>query len=396
MLKKVIIVIILLLLTICVITYFQQYNLNNFSIVNIEIERNNVNYATVENAIELEEALLNPEVEIIEIKNDIDLGYNIIKDELKTNAVFTEHNLPLTHPKLKKTGVSKLNIKNKNNLILFSKNGSSILHCNIRIENSNNIKISNLRFKELWEWDEEGKAEYDRNDWDYITIRDSKNICISNCEFSKSYDGITDVKNSKNITIEYCKVNSMDINDEFFNEQFEYLENNKEKYEMYNFLRNEINLTYEEVKELFAYQFKVFLIENNEKDSNIVIHDCLFLNTKTRIPLIRNGMAYVYNVYANSENIKRMMIKLVENDQFDKIKEKYNKVVALNPYGIIATENAYVFANNTIFEGAKYPYLEKENKQKLNEIGTIIRYNEKEKIKNLKENLEKNTGVRSE
>ena len=396
MLKKIIVIISLLLLSIFTITYFQQYSLGNFSIVEVKIEKNNVNYKEVKNASEFEEALLNPEVEIIKIENDIDLGYNVIKDELKTNMIFEEHNLPVTHPKLKETGVSKLNLENKDNLIIYSENGSSILHCNIRIKNCNNIKISNLRFEELWEWDEEGKAEYDRNDWDYVTIRDSQNICISNCEFSKSYDGIIDMKSSKDITIEYCKLNPIGLNDEFFDEQFEYLEKNKEEYEMYKFLRDEINLTYEEVKELFSYQFKVFLIENNEKNSNIIIHDCLFLDAKTRIPLIRDGMVYVYNVYANSENITKMMRKLVENNQFNRIKEKYNKVVALNSYGIIATENSYVFAKNTVFEGAKYPYVEYEKTKGFEGIGNIIIYNERKEIKNLEENLEKTVGVKSE
>lgn len=396
MIKKVVIVIILLIITVCVIAYFQQYSLNEFSIVDINIEKNDTNYKSVKNAVELEEALLNPEIEIIEITNDIDLGYNIIKDEIKTGDIFQEHNLPLIHPKLKGTGVSKLRIKNKENLTIYSDNGSSILHCNIRIENSKNIKIYNLSFKELWEWDEEGKAEYDRNDWDYITIKDSENICISNCEYSKTYDGITDIKNSKNVTIEYCKLNPMEIDDKFFDEQFKYLENNKGEYEMYRFLREDVELSYDEIKELFSYQFKVFLIENDEKDSNIIIHDCLFINAKTRIPLIRNGKAYVYNIYADSRGLSTIMEKLIESNKFDKIKEKYDKVVALNSYGIISNQSSFVFAENTVFEGAKYPYMEYEKSKGINGIGKIVIYNERDKIKDLRKNLEAVAGVKSE
>lgn len=396
MIKKVVIVIILLIMTVCIITYFGQYNLNEFSTVDINIERNNTNYKSVKNAVELEEALLNPKIEIIEISNDIDLGYNLIKDEIKTGDIFQEHNLPLTHPKLKSTGVSKLRIENKENLIIYSANGSSILHCNIRIENSKNIKIYNLSFKELWEWDEEGKAEYDRNDWDYITIRDSENICISNCEYSKAYDGITDVKDSKNVTIEYCKLDDIDVNDDFFDEQFKYLENNKDKYEMYSFLRDDMELSYDEIKELFSYQFKVFLIENNEKNSNIVIHDCLFLNAKTRIPLMRNGKAYVYNIYADSRRLSTIMEKLIESNHFDKIKEKYDKVVALNSYGVIAEGEARIYVKNTAFEGAKYPYAEYDNGKVIQRMEDKVIYNKNETIKKLKQELGKTAGVRSE
>ena len=396
MVKKIITVLVLLVIVTYVLIYFEQYSLNKFSIVNITIERNDQNYMLVKNATELEKALLNPKIEIIEIMNNIDLGYNVIKNNIISSDIFEEHNEPLTHPKLKKTGISKLKIENKENLILYSNNGSSILHCNIKIENSNNIKISNLKFGELWEWDEDGKGEYDRNDWDNITIKNSQNVCISNCEFSKSYDGITDIKDSKNITIENCKLDSININDDFFDEQFKYLENNKDKYEMYRFLRDDIELSYEEVKELFSYQFKGFLIENNEKNSNIIIHDCLFLNVKTRFPLIRKGMAYIYNIYADSRNLSNMMDKLIKDYKFDKIKEKYNKVVSLNSYGVIAEENAYVFAKNTVFDGAKYPYVEYQKKENSEKIGKIIVYNERNKTINLRNYLEEIAGVKSE
>lgn len=396
MAKKIAIVMISLILAGYIITYFQKYSLSQFSIIDININRNDINYMSVKNVADMEEALLNPDVEIIEIVNDIDLGYNIIKEEIKTQEIFEEHKIPLTHPKLKETGVSKLKIESKENLVIYSNNGSTILHCNLRIENSKNIKISNLQFKELWEWDEEGKAEYDRNDWDYITIKNSENICISSCEFSKSYDGITDIKNSKNVTIEYCKLNSIDINDEFYDEQFKYLENNKENYEMYKFLRDEIDLSYKEVEELFSYQFKVFLIECEEKDANIIIHDCLFLNAKTRIPLLSNGMAYLYNIYVDSTNLSNIMDKLIKSNKFYKIKNKYDKVVALNSYGAIARENAYIFAKNTVFEGAKYPYLEHEKGQWFKGFGKIIIYNKKDELEELRERLEKITGVRSE
>lgn len=399
MIKKVVIVIILLSITVGILTYFEQYNLSDFSIVDISIDRNDVNYMAVKNATELEEALLNPEIELIEIMNDIDLGYNLIKSELKTEKIFKGHNIPLTHPKLKDTGVSKLEIKNKENLIIYSNNGSSILHCNIRIENSKNIKIYNLAFKELWEWDEEGKAEYDRNDWDYVTIKNSNNICVSNCEFSKAYDGIIDIKNNKNVTIEYCKLNPIDIDDEFFDEQFEYLENNKDKYEMYRFLREDVELAYQEVKELFSYQFKVFLIENEEeeKDSNIIIHDCLFINAKTRMPLVRNSEVYIYNVYIDSAKLLTIRKNLLRDDKYYKIKEKYKKIVTLNSYGIISSKKSYVFAKNIDFKGTKYPYSEIEAKgQKFEERGKIIFCNEKDKVKNMKENLESLVGVKSE
>ena len=391
----IVLALIIVIILILIINLHEKSSYNNFEIVQINIEKTDNNYANVRNVQELEKALLNNQIQLIEISEDIDLGYNVIKNQLSTNQIFKKHNIPLTHPKLIETGVSKLNIENKENLILYSNNGSKILHCNIKINNSKNIKIENLLFEELWEWDEETKAEYDRNDWDYITIENSEKICIRNCEFSKSYDGITDIKNSKDITIEYCKVNEIDINDYFYNEQFIYLEENKNNYPMYQFLRE--YLSYEEIKELCSYQFKVYTIGEvervNKKCTNIVIHDSLYLNVKTRLPLIRNGTAHIYNIYADSTKISDLMKKLVNEGTFYIIKEKYSKFISLNAYGIISVEKAYVLSENTVYNGAKYPYT--NYRKNLDESSGRIKIKNDNKItRNLRKILEENTGIK--
>lgn len=53
----------------------------------------------------------------------------------------------------------------------------------------------NLEFDELWEWDEATKGNYDKNDWDYVTIEGtSSKVWIDHCTFNKAYDGLVDVK----------------------------------------------------------------------------------------------------------------------------------------------------------------------------------------------------------
>ena len=60
----------------------------------------------------------------------------------------------------------------------------------------------NLKFDELWEWDESSKGNYDKQDWDFITVdMTSDNVWIDHCTFTKAYDGVVDVKGgSKNVT----------------------------------------------------------------------------------------------------------------------------------------------------------------------------------------------------
>ena len=61
----------------------------------------------------------------------------------------------------------------------------------------------------MWEWDEATKGHYDRNDWDFIDLGNGgtvSNIWIDHCTFTKSYDGIVDIKaGSTNITLSWCK-----------------------------------------------------------------------------------------------------------------------------------------------------------------------------------------------
>ena len=51
------------------------------------------------------------------------------------------------------------------NLTIFSLNGASIKHANITMKKAENIMIRNIKFDELWEWDEDTHGDYDRNDW---------------------------------------------------------------------------------------------------------------------------------------------------------------------------------------------------------------------------------------
>ncbi|MBR3229321.1 MAG: hypothetical protein IKF91_00685 [Bacilli bacterium] len=390
--KKVILIFFIILFFIIYTVIDLDKNKIDFHEVKINIEENESNKASVSNIGEFIGALEDDNIKVIEILNDIDLGYNLVKKEGIKSSYIECHNKPLTHPILKETGVSKLNIKNKDGLIIYSKGGYKLLHTNIRIINSKNIKLENLKMEELWEWDEDTKGEYDRNDWDYITILNSKNVLISHMEFSKSYDGITDIKNSENVTIEYSRLNKMDINNDFFNRQFTYLEENIDMYPMYKFLRKDAGLSIKKIKELSLYQFKLYLIgpkDNGNENKNIVIHDGMYLNAKTRIPFARNSSVYLYNIYFDASSIKR---SIVSNKERNKIRKKYLRLICLDPYGPISIQRSYVKVNNSIFKGVRNRYTWYRGFSYKN-LGKIVVKNDKKILKNLKKKLEKEAGV---
>lgn len=360
--KKIkVLAIIIIILIFTIILFILNKNLSKnkiseFKETIIEIDRTENNYAKASSAEELIENLSKDEIQIIEIQNDIDLGYNLANWDSKYSEIIQKHNEPLTHPILKETGVSKLKIQNKDGLIIFSENGSKILHCNIIIENSRNIKISNIKMEELWEWDEETQGEYDRNNWDYITIKNSENIAIEKCDFSKAYDGITDIDYSKNVTISNCNVVEIDVNNEFYNMQFEELEQNMNDYAIYSYLRKEIGLDIETIKNMVAYQFKVYNIgsnKENSKNTNIIIHDCIFKNVKTRIPMARNSSVYVYNSYVEATTVNK---KMLNKKDYKKIKKTYPKIVSFNSHGAISIKNSYMVIENCVYKGFKYTF----------------------------------------
>ena len=387
-----IIVPVIIILFLIYLNYDLNKNKIDFQEVNIEIAETENNKAIVSNAEEFVKAIENNQIQIVELQNDIDLGYNILENQGIEGKYIEEHVRPLTHPILKETGVSKLAIKKRDGLVISSKNGSRILHANIVLVKCKNIKIDNIKLEELWEWDEETKFEYDRNDWDCITIRNSENIQIKNCEFSKCYDGVIDVKESNNITVEYCKLNEVDIaNDKFFNSQFEELEKNIDNYPMYKYLREETELDVDVIKRLAAFQFKLCLIGHKDfgpKSENIVMHDNIFLNVKTRIPQARNSSIYVYNMYVDSSKIS---LDILTKEQIQKIKKEYPKVVSLYSHGIISIQRSYIVAENCIFKGIDFRY-QFWRGLSLKNLGKIVVKQDKQVLENLKENLEGKVG----
>ena len=97
----------------------------------------------------------------------------------------------------------------------------------------------------MWEWDEESKGDYDKNNWDFIDLGVGggtvHHVWIDHCTFTKAYDGIIDTKGgASNVTYSWCKYagddGATDPNS-FVWQQINALEANKTAYPMYNFLR---------------------------------------------------------------------------------------------------------------------------------------------------------------
>ncbi|MGC3956447.1 MAG: immunoglobulin domain-containing protein [Verrucomicrobiota bacterium] len=169
-----------------------------------QLPETDANYRKVYHAGDFRLALANNNTKVIEIMNDLNLGWNEIGATNQTGA-FRQSTAASLHPVLIASGVTTIDIQNKNGLTIFSVNGATIRHAEFNVKRSHNILIRNLKFDELWEWDELNKGDYDSKDWDFITIGDSgncTNVWIDHCDFTKSYDGTVDIKGgANNVTI---------------------------------------------------------------------------------------------------------------------------------------------------------------------------------------------------
>ncbi|HWW75237.1 MAG TPA: immunoglobulin domain-containing protein, partial [Pyrinomonadaceae bacterium] len=287
----------------------QIYNLQGFAQAATGagiVPESDPNYRKVYNANDLVAALGSKTTKVIEIMNDLDLGYNEVPASARTGALRVAAT-PLTHPVLLQTGVSTIDIQDKTGLTIFSANGATIRHAEFNVKRANNLIIRNLKFDELWEWDESSKGNFDKQDWDFITVdMTSDNVWIDHCTFTKAYDGVVDVKGgSKNVTISWSSFLGDDGGpNSFVRKQIDALEANKSAYPMYNFLRTN-GFSTEDIIAVARSQKKGHLVGANEFDAansnhRLTLHHNYYLNMQDRMPRLRGGDAHVFNVYVNN------------------------------------------------------------------------------------------------
>ena len=296
---------------------------------------------------------------VIELTEDINLGSKEIGDALTkySSTIKAVNNVPLLHPTLLETGVSTLYIKDMSNLTIYSKNGSSIKHACMDISNSSNIIIRNIVFDELWEWDEATGGDYDRNDWDYMTIQNgSDNVWVDHCTFYKAYDGIIDVKKADssrktNVTISWSKFLPESESD-FFDQMMDVLEANPEAYPYYNKLLTHYGMTKEQIRGYASMQKKTHLIGASDTEANIgnlqvTLANNYYKNSMDRMPRMRGGDAHVYNCILDASEIYTLKTSITTP-------EAASKVVS---NGAISTCGASVLLENTYIDGIMNPLI---------------------------------------
>ncbi|MEW4371729.1 hypothetical protein [Paenibacillus kandeliae] len=345
-------------------TTYSAYHLTGFSTGNTgggNIAETDSRYKKVYNATDLSQALKKGSgVKIIEIMNDLNLGWSELPAAAQTSP-FAAHNTPLTHPVLKKTGVSKLTIDGFDGLTIFSANGSKIKHVGITVKRSSNLIIRNLEFDELWEWDEASKGDYDKNDWDYLTLEQTNKAWIDHCTFNKAYDGIVDVKKgSSGVTISWSYFRGDDgSSNSWVTQQVKAMEADKASYPMYNYLRSSaVGLSQADIIAIASGQKKTHLVGATEfasdnADLEVTLHHNYYQDSQDRMPRLRAGNAHVYNIVMDASGLVNAKSKITAAMEKAIASKGYHFTVTSN--GAISTEGGAVLVEKSNIIGVASP-----------------------------------------
>ena len=330
------------------------------------------NYAKVYTATDLANALNSKTVKVIEVMNDLNLGYNEIEASAKAGSEpFRSAATPLLHPVLLQTGVSLIDIQKKTGLTIFSANASTIRHAKLNIKNCSNVMVRNLKFDQLWEWDELTKGQYDENDWDFITLGDGgavSNVWVDHCTFTKSYDGILDTKaGCSAITISWCHYTGDDgatNTNSWVWQQINSLESNKPSHAMYNFLRTR-GFSTTNIVTIMQGHDKTHLAGQNDLDQNnatisMTFHH-LWLNSvwDRCVPRLRAGNVHDFNIYVDDTSVlaaKRLRDSIAAtmstSDQ-NTLNNTYSFDPPIN--GSISTEGGALLVEKSVYIDCLYP-----------------------------------------
>lgn len=336
-------------------------------------------------------------VHVIEIMNDINLGYYVLSQTAKSSGVVKDYSSGkeanftkfIMSDMFTENGISEIQISNTTNLLIYSKNGAKLTHAGFQILSSHNIVIRNIEFDEIWQWEDASTTstgyvgDYDAFGWAYFKISFSGYVWIDHCTFGKSYDGQIDYSNpiynvkstsfrapygtdgvSNGLHISWCNFNggSDDPNGYLYKMMKKIddaYENKTSSYLYYNKLRDS-GFTFEEILYSLAIpQKKGFLLGDNGSEDqkynyaiNVSFANCKFINIEDRLPKLRGGNCYMYNCLVDCSQYFKYR-EILRNADAKNIITAYVSTwkCALVSQGLVISQDGSVKAEGCIFRG---------------------------------------------
>lgn len=294
-------------------------------------------YRTVNNETEFLQAIEDAKkgtVKAIEITTDLDLGWNRLSEEAKAFSCIGDYEQKphngFTNPELMVSGLSQLVISDVKGLTIFSTKGATIYHSEWKLQgSSSDIVIRNLKFDEMWQWDESADRLNISKEtgWTFIKVNGAKNVWIDHCSFTLAGDGNVDSENgASGVTLSWCSFglptdynpdkNGMIYKTITYMEQL-YQRGISNANSRYKLLRD-AGSTPEEIMAYTAMHLKLNLNGAGDKDFkdgvtstgeqqqdgnqrlNVTHAYNKYTNIGSRIPFIRQGQGHLYNCYINN------------------------------------------------------------------------------------------------
>ena len=343
-------------------------------------------------------------VHVIEIANDLNLGYyqlsaaakantsivsdfaskaNNLKDYLSYSDMFTEN------------GISQIKVENTSNLLIYSKNGAKLTHCGFKLTSDTNVVFRNLEFDEMWQWEDAPRSDsnaigdYDAFGWAYFKIAFCGYVWIDHCTFGKSYDGQIDYSNpvynanalvayrapygadgNNGLHISWCNFNAgSDDKDGYLYKMMEKIEQDYQdggdNYLYYKALRDG-GATFNDILYGIAIpQKKGFLCGDDAKQTDadytynyslqVSFANCKFTNLEDRLPKLRGGNAYMYNCVVDSSQYYSYRSTLKALNASSLVSAvKSNWKCGLASQGIVCGSGGSVKAENCVYRGVEY------------------------------------------
>lgn len=354
-------------------------------------------------------------VRVIEIANDLNLGYFKLSDAAKASGIVDDYAKNMSQwtdylcmsDMLIENGVSQIKVENTSNLLIYSKNGAKLTHCGFKLTSDNNVAFRNLEFDELWQWEDAPAAETDKEDvltsatskigdydwfgWAYFKISFSGYVWIDHCTFGKSYDGQIDYSNpvynanagtafrapygadgNNGLHISNCRFNAgSDEQDGYLYKMMAQIEesyqNGENKYLYYTKLRD-AGASFDDILYGIAIpQKKGFLCGDDAKFSGsyenaddynfnlklqVSFESCVFKNLEDRLPKLRGGNAVMYNCLVDSSQYYTYRTKLKAMNAASVVAQANSSwKCGLVSQGIVCGNGGSVYAQNCIYRG---------------------------------------------
>ena len=340
-------------------------------------------------------------VHVIEIANDLDLGYKHLSQTAINSGLVANYDadkltsksyIPLSDMYVE-NGISQIKVETTSNLLIYSKNGAKLTHCGFKLTSDNNVVFRNLEFDEIWQWEDSSDAsanfaagDYDTVGWAYFKIAFCGYIWIDHCTFGKSYDGQIDYSNpvynanaatafrapygadgGNGLHISWCNFNAgSDDEDGYLYKMMQKIEQDYQeggnKYLYYKALRDGGASFNDILYGVAIPQKKGFLCGDDANQDKadytynlslqVSFSNCKFTNLEDRLPKVRGGNAYMYNCIVDSSQYYTYRTTLKSLNAASKVSAVNSKwKCGLVSQGIVCGSGASVKAENCIYRG---------------------------------------------